>query len=89
MTKKDELEAALKGEGCLGRSADDEPVFTICGRDPVAGDVLRYWADKREMLASRTGTLDAQEKDKIKNARLESIDMDGYPKKHRVPENVR
>lgn len=78
MTKKEELEAALKGDGCLGRSAEDEPVFVICGRDPVAGRILREWADHREILAVRTGQLTDREKLKIAGARREALQMDQW-----------
>lgn len=44
MTKTEELAALARGEGCLGRSQDDEPVFILCARDPVASIVIRTWA---------------------------------------------
>lgn len=43
MTAGEEMDAASKGEGCLGRSAADEPVFILCARDPVASIVVRTW----------------------------------------------
>lgn len=43
MTKAKELEAAARGEGCLGRSQDDEPLFVLCARDRLAVDVVDYW----------------------------------------------
>lgn len=52
MTKREVLDAAAKGEGCLGRSHDDEPVFVIVGRDRVAPTIVRIWA----MLARILGT---------------------------------
>lgn len=81
MTKQQELALNAKGEGCLGRSKDDEPIFILCGRDPVAGEIIREWADRREVRAHRTGTLDAQEKAKIREARIHSLAMDDWPKK--------
>lgn len=30
MIKADEVAALARGEGCLGRSQDDEPVFILC-----------------------------------------------------------
>jgi hypothetical protein len=44
MTKLEELEAAARGEGCLGRSADDEPIFVLCARDRAASETVRQWA---------------------------------------------
>lgn len=43
MTKKEVLEAAARGEGCLGRSADDEPVFVICARDITSTEAVLGW----------------------------------------------
>lgn len=44
MIKVHELEANAKGEGCLGRSQDDEPVFILVARDRLAAGCVRYWA---------------------------------------------
>lgn len=44
MNKKETLEAAARGEGCLGRSQDDEPVFVIVARDVTAAETVRAWA---------------------------------------------
>jgi hypothetical protein len=35
---------AFAGTGCLGRSAPDEPVFTLVARDKLAADVVAMWA---------------------------------------------
>ena len=43
-TKSETLDDAWKGEGCLGRSADDEPVFVVCARDVQGGAMVRLWA---------------------------------------------
>lgn len=45
MTKREELERAARGEGCLGRSQDDEPVFVLVARDRYAAQTVREWAD--------------------------------------------
>lgn len=44
MTKTEELAAANRGEGCLGRSQDDEPVFVLVARDKYASQMVRRWA---------------------------------------------
>lgn len=31
-------------ESCLNKSEDDEPVFVICARDPLAAEIIREWA---------------------------------------------
>lgn len=43
-TKKETLEAALRGEGCLGKAADDEPVFVLRAHDAFSADAIDYWA---------------------------------------------
>jgi hypothetical protein len=32
------------GTGCIGKSADDEPIFVICARDPLGALIVRAWA---------------------------------------------
>lgn len=51
-TKKETLEAALRGEGCLGRARDDEPVFVLRAKDMFAGSVIRYWMHQVMMSTS-------------------------------------
>jgi hypothetical protein len=48
-TKKEVLEAALRGEGCLGRAKDDEPVFVLVGDDMLAVGAIQYWMHRLEM----------------------------------------
>lgn len=43
MTKRETLDAANKGEGCLGKAADDEPVFVLRGQDVLAANTLWTW----------------------------------------------
>jgi len=44
-TKKDAMEAAARGEGCLGKARDDEPVFIIVGDDATMPAVIKFWAE--------------------------------------------
>ena len=44
MTKAEEVAAVARGEGCLGRSQDDEPVFVLVARDRYAAQAVRGWA---------------------------------------------
>lgn len=46
-TKKEVLEAAARGEGCLGRAADDEPVFVLRAHDSDAPEIVLAWAKAR------------------------------------------
>jgi hypothetical protein len=44
-TAKEERAAAVNGEGCLGKAADDEPVFVLRAKDALAADLIELWAD--------------------------------------------
>ena len=50
-TAKEEREKAARGEGCLGKAADDEPVFILRGQDMLADSLVATWA----ILASKHG----------------------------------
>lgn len=41
---KIEREMAAKGKGCLGKAADDEPVFILRAQDALAADLVEKWA---------------------------------------------
>lgn len=43
-TKKDCMEAAARGEGCLGKARDDEPVFVLRGQDITMPRLIASWA---------------------------------------------
>lgn len=43
-TAKETIAAALRGEECLGRAADDEEVFVLRAQDESAPTVVRRWA---------------------------------------------
>lgn len=61
-TKKDAMEAAARGEGCLGRAADDEPVFILRGQDATMPHMLEFWANAVEQMndESNSKILDAR-----------------------------
>lgn len=62
-TKKEVLEAALRGEGCLGRARDDEPVFVLVGDDILAVGTILYWMHRLAMHSrSSTTKMDAANK---------------------------
>lgn len=52
MTKKEVLDLASKGEGCLGRCVDDEPVFVLVGRDRAAPFAIRLWSMVAQILGA-------------------------------------
>lgn len=74
-TKAMALDKATRGEGPLGRSADDEPVFVLVARDRYASDAIRDWADRLEARSRRLG-LDRREK--IAQARADADAMDKW-----------
>lgn len=45
-TKREALEQAARGEGCLGRAADDEPVFVLRAQDLLAARLVDDWAEE-------------------------------------------
>lgn len=51
-TKKETLEQAARGEGCLGKAADDEPVFVLRAQDVLAAGRVDDWADHAELQGS-------------------------------------
>lgn len=82
MKAKDEIEAALKGEGCLGHSADDEPVFVLCARDCYAAAMVREWADRVEFAAVQSGSMTGRRTAKIAEARKLAVQMDDWRAAH-------
>jgi hypothetical protein len=70
-TKREELDAANRGEGCLGKAADDEPVFIIRAQDMLSADQVRYWAHRAEALGCNPA--------KVLEARELANKMDAWP----------
>jgi hypothetical protein len=67
-----------RGEGCLGRSAPDEPVFVLVGRDLLAADSVRDWADRLEVRSKALGELTGARQAKIADARATAKAMDAW-----------
>lgn len=49
-TAKIERAMAARGEGCLGKAKDDEPVFILRGQDSLAADLVETWAIRARSL---------------------------------------
>jgi hypothetical protein len=47
---KIERERAAKGEGCLGKAADNEPVFILRAQDALAAELVELWAIRARSL---------------------------------------
>jgi hypothetical protein len=43
-TAKEEREKVARGEGCLGKAHDDEPVFILRAQDIHAAELVMKWA---------------------------------------------
>lgn len=82
MTKHEELLALESGTGCLAHSHDNEPVFTLCGRDRFAADLVRRWADQVEAASVSLAEMTAQRREKIADARHLAIAMDAWRADH-------
>lgn len=74
MRKDAELEALKNGQGCLGRSQDDEPLFILCGRDVLAAPTVRDWIRRAE----HAGVPDA----KLNDAKRLALAMDTWRESH-------
>jgi hypothetical protein len=44
MLAKDVIDAAVRGEGPLGKCAPDEPVFIVRAQDALAAETVERWA---------------------------------------------
>lgn len=78
MTKREELEDCKNGVGCLGRSKDEEPIFILCGRDPIAADVVFAWATRYEQAHLDAGTFNGVRRAKYLEALEQAEKMRRY-----------
>lgn len=76
-TKKEVLEAAVRGEGCLGRAANGEPVFVLRAQDRLAAALVDDWAN--EAVLSKCPA------DKVAEARAIAAQMRTWPNR-RLPD---
>lgn len=49
-TAKIERERFARGEGCLAKAKDDEPVFILRGQDCLASELVEIWAIRAQTL---------------------------------------
>lgn len=45
MLKREVMELAAQGQGCLGKASPDEPVFILRAQDCFAPDIIENWAN--------------------------------------------
>ena len=84
-TKAQELEMIARNQGCLGKAADDEPVFVFRAKDELAPDTIEFWAarleDRTRGILSGTMNVDAS-RAKIKEARAVAHNMRAWQALH-------
>ena len=51
---RQEREAAMRGQGCLGKARDDEPVFVLRAKDQFAPILVGLWVHL-VLMAARNG----------------------------------
>jgi len=79
------LDELLNPNGCLGKAADNEPIFVLRANDPIAPSIVRRWADdylidKREN--STDGCVTHRQLSKAQEARGLANEMDSWRDYH-------
>lgn len=74
-TKAAILTANEENRGVLGRSAGNEPLFIICGRDETSDYIVNAWANEVEGRALATGRLTPAVREKVAAARAVAREM--------------
>lgn len=60
-TAKETITNALAGHGCLGKAADNEPVFVLRAQDLIAPQIVDKWAGVAKVWGCpEAKTLDAK-----------------------------
>jgi hypothetical protein len=75
-TKLEELRS-----GCFAAAMDDEPMFVLLARDPAAPNLVRGWADQRE-LDIEEGRKPATDMGKVTEARQCADNMEAWREKN-------
>ena len=83
-TKIAELEKMARGEGCLGKAAQDEPLFILRAQDIVAPAIVRAWAHLVEEEARRISDEDRRGHhfQKVEEARALADRMEAWQESH-------
>ncbi len=63
-TKSEELQRLARGEGCLGKAADDEPIFILRGQDLLAPSPVILWAARARMAGCKRGPDDYDDEER-------------------------
>lgn len=70
---KAERELAAAGKGCLGKAADDEPVFILRAQDMLAADLVETWAVQANLVGCNW--------DKVRDAKELAQKMREWPRR--------
>ncbi len=57
-TKREEIEAMADGHGCLGKAADNEPLFILRAQDVIAPQIVEEWIRVAQGYGTNTAKLD-------------------------------
>lgn len=76
-TKRETLSQVTRGEGCLGKAAQNEEVFVLRAQDRMAPGLIELWADALELAGGNA--------DKILEARQCAARMRQHPNR-KVPD---
>ena len=71
VTKATELELNAIGEGTLGRTRPDEPIFILCGRDRCAPKTIRQWVENARNMG-------CQNEEKLADAMQLAVTMERW-----------
>jgi hypothetical protein len=66
---------------CYANALPDEPMFHLLGRDAQAPNLVRAWADLRE-LEIKLGSRPKSDTDMVKEARVVADSMEQWRKEH-------
>lgn len=75
MRAEAEINAAIRGEGCLGKAAPDEPVFVLRAQDRFAPMLVELWANMLTLAAT-----EAWQDTKAEEARKLAAEMRAWAK---------
>lgn len=65
---------------CYAKAEPDEPIFVLLGRDPLAPELVRMWAEERQGMIDR-GEKPASDAAKIEEAEALAAEMEAWWRK--------
>jgi hypothetical protein len=88
MTKREELQKFCRGEGCLYKVDEDEPVFVLRGQDKFYVPLVRLWIELVEMATQNppSAATAAKLMDAVENANYAIDWQNAHPDRVKVPD---